>query len=110
MVDEATEVQSLLTDEDRSAKFPCMRRRRVVSERYCIDGFMNAHAYKNKTDKCWGCPVGAALRVRWAYDKEPTEIRVEAALGIASGRPKPWHYARLGVGGEVGKDDAKDVD
>ena len=109
MIEEVTEVQGLLTDDDRSAKFPCMRRRRVVSERYCIDGFMNAHAYRHKTDKCWGCKVGAALRVRWAYGKEPTETRIEAALGVASGRPKAWHYAKLGVGGEV-EGDAKDVD
>lgn len=107
MISEVTEVKKLLTPEDRSRRFQCERRGREVSERYCIDGFMEAHAFKSKEDPCWKCPAGAALRVSWAYGKEPTDIRVEALIGIAAGRPKAWHYAKLGVGGESS---AKDID
>jgi hypothetical protein len=84
---------------DRSNTFRCKRRQRDLSEKTCFNMFCEVHAMRAETNPCYMCRQGAALRIEYAIEKEPTERRVDAMLVLAKGKNiQPWAYRALGIG------------
>ena len=86
---------------DKSARFRCQPKRNNITIRKCLEDYTNLHAKKLKRskDKCFKCRIGAANRIRWAFDLEPTERRIDAMVAISSTQGiKPWMWLCLKVG------------
>ena len=60
--------------------------------------FCDVHATKKAANPCYMCRQGAALRVQYAFDKQPTESRIDAMLVLAQGTHiQPSVYRELGI-------------
>ena len=95
---ELSKLAASLDENDRSARFACVPRDAIVSERDCMNNFTDAHALRREDDPCWACRVGAKLRVEYANELEPTEERIDACVLLASRvSPPAWAYRVLRI-------------
>lgn len=76
VIDPGTVALVDIVDDDRSAVFYCKPRKQKKTLRECITEFCEAHALRKKSDKCWGCEVGAIHRLRHCYEIDPTEQNI----------------------------------
>lgn len=91
-----SKMERSLSSDDQSKSFLCQKRRRKLTERFCLETFTDAHAIRKEEDPCYQCRQGAALRVQYAFDIYPSQRAINACLVIAKGRNiQPWCYKVL---------------
>jgi len=101
-VEEIVEVRPLLSTEDLSKRFFCMRRAKELSEATCFNWFCDAHAMREKKNPCWECRQGAAVRVGYAFDAEVSVETVDACINICATRsPLAKSYRVLKISNAV---------
>jgi len=84
--------------EDKSDGFSCKAKRRRITIRRCLEDFTDTHAHKDKRSKCYKCRQGAGHRVRFAFNIEATEQRIDAIISISSTQGiQPWMWRCLKV-------------
>ena len=91
-----SDIERSLSSEDQSDIFLCQKRKEMLTERFCLETFTEAHAKKQVKDPCYQCRQGAALRIRFAFDVYPSQRAINACLVMAKGKNiQPWVYRVL---------------
>ena len=93
---EVTMLQGMLSREDLSPPFWCLRRQKEHTTAQCIEWFCDAHARREDRNPCWRCRQGAARRVKWAFEVDVTVDTVNACVDLCASRsPQARSYYLL---------------
>lgn len=70
--------------EDRSDAFYCVKKRKTITLRHCIDLFGEVHAMHKTHTACWECPQGARHRLEHCYEIEAGADLINDLLRVAT--------------------------